>query len=78
MSMFQTLDVDDVTGDARNPHVVLAVGPEGGWMPREVGMFENNFGFRPVSLGDRILRTDAAVLILLGLVHEYLRCKQEI
>lgn len=54
-------------------HIVLAVGPEGGWMPREASMFEEMFGFQRVSLGDRILRTDAAVLILLGLLHEFIR-----
>lgn len=54
------------------PHVVLAIGPEGGWMPREVEMLERH-GFNRASMGNRILRTDAAVLILLGLVHEWHR-----
>jgi 16S rRNA (uracil1498-N3)-methyltransferase len=49
---------------------VLAVGPEGGWMPREIFMLEQLHGFHRVSLGHRILRTDSAVLILLGLVHD--------
>lgn len=50
--------------------IVIAVGPEGGWMPREVSMFTDMFGFQPVSLGDRILRTDAAVLVLLGILNQ--------
>lgn len=53
-------------------HVVVAVGPEGGWTRREVEMLER-FGFERVGLGQRVLRTDAAVLVLLGLVHEALR-----
>jgi RsmE family RNA methyltransferase len=50
--------------------VVLAVGPEGGWMPREIFMLEQLHGFHKITLGLRILRTDSAVLILLGLVHD--------
>lgn len=50
--------------------IVIAVGPEGGWMPREVSMFTDMFGFQPISLGKRILRTDAAVLVLLGMLNQ--------
>lgn len=50
-------------------HVLLAVGPEGGWMPRELTMLEKQ-SFQTVSLGNRILRTDTAVLVLLGLIAE--------
>lgn len=52
--------------------VVVAVGPEGGWMPEELEMLEAG-GFARVSLGPRILRSDVAVLVLLGLIHEHLR-----
>lgn len=55
-----------------NKHVVLAVGPEGGWMLREVSMFRS-LGFTLVDLGRRVVRTDAAVLILMGIVHEWQR-----
>jgi RsmE family RNA methyltransferase len=55
---------------------VLAVGPEGGWMPREVYMLEELFGFQRVTLGNRILRTDCAVLILLGLLHDAMMREQ--
>lgn len=59
------------TNTSNSPReVVLAVGPEGGWMPREISMMEANFGFHRVTLGSRILRTDAAVIVLLGLVHD--------
>lgn len=74
-SLFQRCKADESEEEGRTSHVVLAVGPEGGWMPREITMFTQDHGFESISLGDRILRSDAAVLILLGLAHEYLRCQ---
>lgn len=41
--------------------VTLAVGPEGGWIDAEVESFVEQ-GFRPVRLGDTILRTEVAVM----------------
>lgn len=61
--------VDRGNSKTSAPRVVVAVGPEGGWMPREISMLQE-FGFQTVSLGNRVLRTDAAVLILLGLIQE--------
>lgn len=52
-------------------HVLLAVGPEGGWDKHEVAMFADK-GFQVVSLGPRILRTDVAVSVLLGMINEWL------
>lgn len=46
-------------------HVVLAIGPDGGWVPFEVELFEKN-GFTPVSLGRRVLRGEVAVPTVLG------------
>jgi RsmE family RNA methyltransferase len=45
--------------------VVLAIGPEGGWIAREVDTFVAR-GFQPVSLGAAILRVEAAVAAALG------------
>ena len=45
--------------------ILIAVGPEGGWSDFEVGMFEEA-GFGRISLGDRILRTDTAVVSILS------------
>lgn len=56
-------------------HVTVAIGPEDGWTDREVQMLQNTFGFQGVSLGSRILRTDAAVLVLLGLIQATLSQK---
>ena len=44
---------------------VLAVGPEGGWTEAEVASLEEK-GFGRMSLGPRILRTDTALVALLG------------
>ena len=41
--------------------VVLAVGPEGGFSDREVSLFLEN-GFKPLTIGDTILRTETAAL----------------
>ena len=43
----------------------MAIGPEGGWIQREVDTFAAR-GFTPVSLGTPILRVEAAVAALLG------------
>lgn len=44
---------------------VLAVGPEGGWTEDEVALLESR-GFVRHSLGDRILRTDTALVALIA------------
>ena len=44
---------------------VLAIGPEGGFIEREVETFRD-IGFTPVSLGTRILRVETAVACLIG------------
>ncbi|MCL2211550.1 MAG: 16S rRNA (uracil(1498)-N(3))-methyltransferase [Treponema sp.] len=41
--------------------VVLAVGPEGGFSDREVTLFLEN-SFKPITIGDTILRTETAAL----------------
>lgn len=48
---------------------VVAVGPEGGWTHDELRGFIAR-DFHTLSLGSRILRTDVAVPILLGLLNE--------
>lgn len=54
---------------AANPtragRVVLAIGPDGGWVPYEVDMLRAH-GFLPVSLGPRPLRVEVAVAAALG------------
>ncbi len=45
--------------------VMLAIGPEGGWIPHEITRFREQ-GFRPVHLGSRILRVETVVPVILG------------
>ena len=49
------------------PAAVLAIGPEGGWVPFETGLLEAH-GFRPFGLGPRILRVETAVPFAFGQV----------
>ena len=44
---------------------ILCIGAEGGWIEYEVELF-CKYGCRSVSLGDRILRTESVVSLLLG------------
>jgi RsmE family RNA methyltransferase len=46
-------------------HVILAIGPEGGFIDREVDSFRD-VGFTPISLGRRILRVETALAFLMG------------
>jgi len=50
----------------------LAIGPEGGWMPYELEMFQAH-GFELFGMGPRILRTDTACIGLISLLAESLR-----
>lgn len=55
------------------PPISLAVGPEGGWTPEELELFQQN-GWQAASLGDTILRAEtaaiAAVAITIALARE--------
>ena len=50
-------------GDAAR--VAIAIGPEGGWVPFEIGLLRSK-GFRAVTLGPRVLRVETAVATLVG------------
>jgi 16S rRNA (uracil1498-N3)-methyltransferase len=43
------------------PNVRMAVGPEGGWTAEEEALFDDE-GWKPVSLGPRILRAETAAI----------------
>jgi RsmE family RNA methyltransferase len=53
---------------------VLAIGPEGEWIPYEVELLEA-YGFTPFCLGPRILRVETAVPFAFGQIQ--LLCMQE-
>lgn len=47
---------------------LLAIGPEGGWVPFELELLAKH-GFTAVGLGPRTLRTDTATIALLSQLH---------
>jgi RsmE family RNA methyltransferase len=49
--------------------LTLAIGPEGGWIPYEVELMRQAAGFKPVQLGPRILRVEAAVPALIARLY---------
>jgi 16S rRNA (uracil1498-N3)-methyltransferase len=54
------------TGKQR--HIVAAVGPEGGFTPREIRLAKDA-GFHIVSLGSRILRSETAAITLVSVIQ---------
>jgi 16S rRNA (uracil1498-N3)-methyltransferase len=52
-------------------HVVIAIGPEGGWSPRDRQALESN-GFQGLRLGPRVLRTETAGLAAIAAVQALL------
>lgn len=49
------------------PEIRLAIGPEGGWAPEEEALFDDE-GWKPVSLGPRILRVETAAISALAII----------
>lgn len=49
------------------PRIRIAVGPEGGWAPEEEALFDAE-GWRPVSLGPRILRAETAAMTAMSVL----------
>jgi RsmE family RNA methyltransferase len=60
--------VADALAGGESARVLLAIGPEGGWVPFEMEQLQAR-GFVPVALGGRPLRTDTACVALLALVQ---------
>jgi 16S rRNA U1498 N3-methylase RsmE len=52
--------------------ILVAIGPEGGWTAEEISLYRSRMNFRCVSLGERVLRTDTAVAVVLGTIHQLL------
>lgn len=65
--------VEEAVNAAQNqmPMLDLAFGPEGGWAPDEEALFDAN-GWRPASLGPRILRAETAAIAALSVVASIL------
>lgn len=59
---------DALAGHAAPASAIVAIGPEGGLDPLEVRHFSRH-GFLPVSLGERILRTETAALAITAILQ---------
>ena len=62
-----TQTLKESTGSTRDesPELHIAVGPEGGWAAEEEALFDAE-GWKPVSLGPRILRAETAAITALA------------
>jgi RsmE family RNA methyltransferase len=63
-----TTNVASLIRGCDNCHIVAAIGPEGGWVEFERGLFKQQ-QFVPVSLGPWTLRVEYAVTALLAQLH---------
>jgi RsmE family RNA methyltransferase len=62
-------DLRGVLPEPTRDPMVLAIGPEGGWVPFEIELLEAH-GFHRFTAGPRVLRVDTAVPFLIGqIVH---------
>lgn len=61
-----TEPLQTVSQGAESP-VIAAIGPEGDWSPQEIAIAITS-GWRPVSLGPRILRVETAAILMAGLL----------
>jgi 16S rRNA (uracil1498-N3)-methyltransferase len=52
--------------DSTTEEILIAVGPEGGWTPAELKLFEEA-GWQSASLGPRILRAETAAIAALSI-----------
>jgi RsmE family RNA methyltransferase len=56
--------------EATGGRVLLAVGPEGGWVPFELDLLRQH-GFQPFGLGPRTLRSDTACIAALAVARSF-------
>ena len=55
-----------------NKSISILIGPEGGFSTQEVELCQRQYGFVPVSLGKRILRTETAAVYALSVIGFFL------
>ena len=59
---------DGLKSDIDISHLSILIGPEGGFSSEEIAL-TRNFGFIPVGLGPRILKTETAVMSILSIIQ---------
>lgn len=71
---YGTTTISQAVSAAPDERVLIAIGPEGGWVDFERELLARH-GFIGVHMGPRTLRSDTACIALLALVHEALRAQ---
>lgn len=61
-----------LSSEASVDRILLAIGPEGGWVPYELQLLGSH-GFQMIGMGSRILRTDTAAIALIATIYSLLR-----
>ncbi|MBN2686365.1 MAG: 16S rRNA (uracil(1498)-N(3))-methyltransferase [Pontiellaceae bacterium] len=61
--------MSDFLASASSQRILLAIGPEGGWMPYELEQLTSR-GFNLFAMGDRILRSDTVTVGLLSVLAD--------
>jgi len=64
----ESLNIKDVVTGFKGKAVLVAIGPEGDFTPAEVAAAKNT-GFKAVSLGENILKSDTAALAALAILN---------
>ena len=59
---------DALAAAGRPDSIIVAIGPEGGFDPAETGQF-TGCGFRSITLGKRILRTETAAIAIVAVLQ---------
>jgi 16S rRNA (uracil1498-N3)-methyltransferase len=62
---------EGMNGETSLARIRLAIGPEGGWTPEEETLFAKE-GWKPASLGPRILRAETAAIAAVSIVAAWL------
>lgn len=62
------LPVKSLSGFVAPSRVLILVGPEGGWSDEEIALFQDT-GFRQISLGTRILRSETAAMTVAAIAQ---------
>jgi 16S rRNA (uracil1498-N3)-methyltransferase len=63
----QTVQEVLTAADDDVPAIRVAIGPEGGWTPEEAALLDTE-GWKPVSLGPRILRAETAAIAAMSVI----------
>jgi 16S rRNA (uracil1498-N3)-methyltransferase len=71
ITLRQRIEQALVSATSELPNFELAIGPEGGWTPEELTLFEK-YNWQSASLGPRILRAETAAIAALSITSSLL------